>query len=146
MLPPDSDGEFDSVRCSSLTSGGLAQRRSWRSALLDGDIAPMDWRVSGQEGCFSAPLSFISASAELAAVDLAALVISAAAALSAAAAADLAADCGSGPEVLAQVEAWLKLSLEGLLLLLALAQAGHAGDLKNALLCRCSGCYVADCF
>ena len=39
----------------------------------------------------------------------------------------------------ARVEAWL----EGLLLLLALA--GPAGDLKNALLRRRLGCYVADC-
>ena len=39
----------------------------------------------------------------------------------------------------AQVEAWL----EGLLLQLALA--GPAGDLKNALVRRCLGCFVADC-
>ena len=38
----------------------------------------------------------------------------------------------------AQAEAWL----EGLLLLLALA--GPASDLKNPLLRRCLGCYVAD--
>ena len=39
----------------------------------------------------------------------------------------------------ARVEAWL----EGLLLRLALA--GPAGYLKNALLRRRLGCYVADC-
>ena len=45
---------------------------------------------------------------------------------------------GSGAGA-ARVVAWL----EGLLLLLAIA--GPAGDLKDALLRRRLGCYVADC-